>query len=604
MHDDSTRDQKYFTRMQRTALWRHGLLMAVLVALACPALGEVVAKSDPPNIVIILADDQGWGDLSLHGNKDLSTPNIDSLARDGARFDRFYVCAVCAPTRAEFLTGRYHPRTGVTGVSRGAERLNLDERTIAESFNAAGYATGCFGKWHNGMQYPYHPRARGFDSFVGFCSGHWGDYYDAELERDGEYFKSQGYITDVFTNEAITFIEKNKDKPFLCYVPLCTPHSPMQVPDQYWDKHKTKKLVMDHRQVDDHTRAALAMVENIDDNVGRVLKKLDELELSDNTIVIYFSDNGPNGDRWNGGMRGKKGSVDEGGVRVPMVIRWSGKIKAGLEVGALAGAIDMMPTLLDLAGIKRVGDKPLDGHSQKGRLFEEDLDYAVPVLYSNQNGRVSVRVPGYRLDHKGRLYDMVKDPGQTKDIADQQPDRAKLLRGFAEAWREDVGLNGKNEPRPFTVGHGDWPVTELPARDATSKGGIKRSSPHPNCSYFLNWTSKDDAIMWDVQVLTAGLYEAFVYYACPAKDVGSTIELRLGDAAVSVKVTEAHDPPIQGKEENRIYKRESFVKDFKPMSLGVIELPAGKGELVLKASEIPGGQVIEFRRLMLRRVSE
>jgi len=248
------------TRMRRDQL---GWLFAAIIAFTwvAPAWARADENREQPNVVIFLADDQGWGDLSLHGNKDLSTPNIDSLARDGVMFDRFYACAVCAPTRAEFLTGRYHPRSGVHGVSRGAERMNLDESTIAEAFQAAGYATGCFGKWHNGMQYPYHPRARGFDTFVGYCSGHWGDYFDAELERNGEYFQSEGYITDVVTNEAIQFIEQNKDEPFFCYVPLPTPHSPMQVPDMYWDRFNDKKLVMDHRDDGKHTRAALAMVD-------------------------------------------------------------------------------------------------------------------------------------------------------------------------------------------------------------------------------------------------------------------------------------------------------------------------------------------------------
>ena len=559
-----------------------------------------------PNVVIFLADDQGWGDLSLHGNMDLSTPNIDSLATDGVRFDRFYVCAVCAPTRAEFLTGRYHSRTGVHGVSRGAERMNLDERTVAEAFQAAGYATGCFGKWHNGMQYPYHPRARGFDTFVGYCSGHWGDYFDAELERNGEYFQSKGYITDVVTNEAIRFIEANKDDSFFCYVPLPTPHSPMQVPDKYWDRHKDKPFKMKHEQADDHTRAALAMVENIDDNVGRLLKTLDELELDDNTIVIYFSDNGPNGRRWRNGMRGQKGSVDEGGVRSPLVIRWPGKIPAGHQTIDLAAAIDLLPTLLDVTGIERVGDKPLDGVSLRAQLFNLKLPGAVwqRDIYSHQNGRVSLRDAGIRLDDKGRLYDMIKDPAQTTDISKRSPDFTQTYRDKVEAWRKEVGLNQKRKSRPFSVGHADWPVTELPARDATTKGGIKRSSPHPNCSYFFNWTSKDDAIVWDVEVLTAGKYEALVYYTCPKEDVGSTIELSLGNAKTVGKVVEAHDPPLQGEAENKVYKRESFVKDFKPMSLGVIDLPAGRGEMVLRATDIPGGQTSEFRRLMLRRVGD
>lgn len=571
------------------------------------------SKQDKPNVVIFLADDQGWGDLSLHGNKDLATPNIDSLARDGVHFDRFYVCAVCAPTRAEFLTGRYHPRTGVHGVSRGAERMNLDERTVAEAFQSAGYATGCFGKWHNGMQYPYHPRARGFDTFVGYCSGHWGDYFDAELERDGEYFQSKGYITDVVTNEAIDFIEQNKDQPFFCYVPLPTPHSPMQVPGKYWDRHKDKPFEMEHKQKDAHTRAALAMVENIDDNVGRVLKKLDELELDDNTIVIYFSDNGPNGDRWRDGMKGKKGSVDEGGLRSPLFIRWPGEVVAGKEIKLIAGAIDLMPTLIELAGIQPVGQellmerfkerKRVDGISLVEHLTKTGhIDSDRRFIFSNQNGRVSVRTDQFRLDHKGNLYDMIEDPDQKNSILNALHSERGRLQLAVEAWRMDVGLNEKQQSRPFTVGHADWPVTELPARDATTRGKIKRSSIHPNCSYFFNWKSKDDTIVWDAEVLTAGRYEALVYYTCPKDDVGSTIELRFGDAKVSGKVVEAHDPPLEGAQENKIDMRESLTKDFKPMSLGLIELPAGRGEMTLVATEIVGEQALEFRRLMLRRV--
>jgi arylsulfatase A-like enzyme len=587
--------------------WSRLALLCLVVSafsLSASTRAQADEEKEKTNVVIFLADDQGWGDLSLHGNKDLSTPNIDSLAKDGVSFDRFYVCAVCAPTRAEFLTGRYHPRTGVHGVSRGAERMNLDERTIAEAFQAAGYATGCFGKWHNGMQYPYHPRARGFDTFVGYCSGHWGDYFDAELERNGEYFQSKGYITDVVTNEAIDFIEKNKAEPFFCYVPLPTPHSPMQVPDKYWQRHDDEPFKMEHKQANDHTRAALAMVENIDDNVGRVLKKLDELKLAKNTIVVYFSDNGPNGDRWREGMKGKKGSVDEGGVRVPCLMRWPGTIKAGAQVTNLSGAIDLLPTLIDLAGIERVGDKPLDGWSMKDDLTRDDAEWGWREFYSRQGGRVSLRVWQFRLDDKGRLYDMQQDPGQSKDISAERQKIAEILQEKVQAWRDEVGLNSKPEPRPFTVGHADWPVSELPARDANTKGDIKRSSPHPNCSYFFNWKTTDDAIVWDAEVLTAGKYEAFVYYTCPKADVGSTIELRFGVASVTGKVSEAHDPPLEGEEENRIFMRESYTKAFKPMSLGVIELPAGRGEMTLHATEIPGDQVLEFRRLMLRRVGE
>ena len=256
-------------------------------------------KSRNPNIVIILSDDQGWGDLGITGNKNLQTPNIDQLALNGALFDRFYVCPVSSPTRAELLTGRYHDRSGVYSTSEGGERLNLGETTIAEVFKSAGYVTAAFGKWHNGMQYPYHPNARGFDEFYGFCTGHWGDYFNSQLmEHNGELVQGNGYVTDDLTDKAIDFIGKHPDDPFFLYIPFNTPHSPMQVPDQWWDKFKDKELKMfaDGRAEENipFTRAALAMCENIDWNVGRIMEKLKEMELDEETIVLYFCDNGPN----------------------------------------------------------------------------------------------------------------------------------------------------------------------------------------------------------------------------------------------------------------------------------------------------------------------
>ena len=296
-------------------------------------ISTIQAKT--PNIVVILTDDQGWGDLSLNGNKDLSTPNIDSLAHDGARFDRFFVCPVCSPTRAEFLTGRYHVRGGVYSTSTGGERLDLDELTIADTFKSAGYATGAFGKWHNGMQYPYHPNGRGFDEFYGFCSGHWGDYFSPPLEHNGQIVKGEGFCINDFTNKAITFIDNSikEGKPFFAYVPYNTPHSPMQVPDKWWDKFKDKEIKLHNRDPRrenmPHLRCALAMCENIDWNVGRILKKIEDLGITNDTIVVFFHDNGPNGVRWNGGMKGRKGSTDEGGVRSPLLIRWPGHIPKG-----------------------------------------------------------------------------------------------------------------------------------------------------------------------------------------------------------------------------------------------------------------------------------
>ena len=582
------------------------LLAASLMVVATCAQTKA---AQPPNVVIILADDQGWGDLSVSGNVNLRTPSIDSLARDGAMFERFFVCPVCSPTRAEFLTGRYHPRGGVYGTSRGGERLDLDETTIAEVFRTAGYATGAFGKWHNGMQYPYHPNARGFDEYYGFCSGHWGHYFDPVLEHNGRLVRGRGFIIDDLTDHALAFIEQNRDRPFFCYVPYNTPHSPMQVPDRFYEKFDGVDLSMRHRDPDAEdvpkTRAALAMCENIDWNVGRILQKLDELKLADDTIVIYFSDNGPNSWRWNGGMRGRKGSTDEGGVRVPCLVRWPGRIEPGTRIPQIAAAIDFLPTLADLTGVRIKVDKPLDGRSLKPLLFQADEPWPERMIFSHWGGRVSVRTDRYRLDHEGKLYDMIADPGQGRDLSESQPEVASRLARHVTRFKNDVVAELGKDDRPFPVGYAEFPVTHLPARDGIPHGNVKRSAGAPNCSFFTNWTSTDDRITWDVEVVNTGRYETTVYYTCAEKNVGSTIELSLAERRIQGKVTEAHDPPLVGAEQDRVPRRgESFVKDFKPLRLGVLPLEKGRGQLTLRALEIPGESVMDVRYVVLTLMNE
>lgn len=584
------------------------------IVLAIAATGALLfagpaplAAADPPakpNVVVILADDQGWGDLSIHGNTNLSTPNIDSLGRDGAKFDRFYVCPVCSPTRAEFLTGRYHPRGGVFNVTTGGERLNLDEMTIGDAFKAAGYSTALFGKWHNGSQYPYHPNARGFDEYYGFTSGHWGDYFDPPLEHNGKPVQGKGYITDGLTDHAMAFMEKNRDRPFFCYVAFNTPHSPMQVPDPFWDRFKDKELKLRHEgpQREDvaMTRAALAMCENIDANVGRVLKKLEDLKLADRTIVLYFSDNGPNSWRWNGGMKGRKGSTDEGGVRSPLLVRWPGHIKPRTAVTPIAGAIDLLPTLTDLCGVPPLKGKPLDGVSLAPLLLGKGSDWPDRMIFSHWGGNVSVRTQQHRLDATGKLFDMVKDPGQQRDIAKDDPQTAARLSEAVTKWKRDVLSELKKEDRPFTVGYPEFPVTPLPARDGVPHGNVKRSARAPNCSYFTNWTAKDDKITWDIDVATEGKYEVVVYYTCARENVGSRVEVSFKEGRLESRVSEAHDPPPVGKEHDRVPREgESYVKDFKPLRLGVMALEKGRGQLTLRAVEIPGKEVMEVRAVYL-----
>jgi arylsulfatase A-like enzyme len=588
---------------------RQSLLAIAAVLATAPA-----PAADRPNVVVILADDQGWGDLSVHGNNNLNTPNVDSLARDGALFERFYVCPVCSPTRAEFLTGRYHVRGGVHDVSTGGERLNLNVKTIADSFKAAGYATGAFGKWHNGSQYPYHPNGRGFDEYYGFTSGHWGDYFSPPLEHNGQPVKGNGYIADDLTDRAMAFLERHRDRPVFCYLPFNTPHSPMQVPDKDWDRFKDAEIKLRHdgrggREDLAFTRAALAMCENIDFNVGRLLKKLDDLKIADNTIVFYFSDNGPNSWRWNGGMRGRKGSTDEGGVRAPLLVRWPGHINPGTRVGAIAGAIDLLPTLCEVCGVKHVGDKPLDGLSLASLLLRDTPPrgpWPDRMIFSHWSGRVSVRTQKYRLDAAGKLYDMAANPGQTKDASQDQPEVAKRLKDAVAHWRQTVLAElPKADDRPFTVGYREMPLTTLPARDGVPHGGIRRSASAPNCSYFTNWTAPAGCITWDIEVATPGRYEAVVDYTCPAADVGSTVELSGHGGAVSAAVSEPNDPPLRGAEHDRVRRAgESYVKDFKPLRLGVLTLGRGRTTLTLRAVRVPGRQVMDVRSVVLTLLNE
>lgn len=606
------------TRMIPNPIQRFRLCVFALAGLvASPTVAQLYAEPPRPNVVIFLADDAGWGDYGHSGNDQVKTPNIDSIATGGVSLDRFYVCPVCSPTRAEFLTGRYHPRGGVRGVSTGQERLNLDEKTIADAFKASGYATGAFGKWHNGTQWPYHPMARGFDEYFGHSSGHWGEYFDAPLEENGRMIRTKGYIVDVCTDRAINFIDRNKDRPFLCYVPFTTPHSPWAAPASNWAVFKDKVIrqtaTNPKEEVLDQTRCALAMLENQDANVGRVLKKLEDYNLTNNTLVLYFSDNGPNTARWTGGMKGKKGTTNEGGVRSVCYLRWPGKLPAGHSVSQIAGAIDLLPTIASLINISRIGNKPLDGKDLSPLLLRAPTANEWPdrMIFSTWGLSTSVRTQRYRLDDNGKLFDMLDDPGQTMPINEREPAiAAKLIKEIAD-WRAEMfpeapsetrGKRSGNEvdPRPIPVGYSVFPITMLPARDGEPRGGVKRSSSAPNCSYFVNWTSQDDRLVWLLDVNTTGRYSVSIDYTCPASDVGSSIELAFRQSKLSGKVTPAWDPPLYTNQDTLPRPpAESQMKDFHSLNLGEMRLEAGQGELVVRATNIPRKSVMDLRRITI-----
>lgn len=560
-------------------------------------------SDSPPNIVIFLTDDQGWGDLSLHGNTNLQTPNIDSLAKDGASFENFYVCAVCAPTRAEFLTGRYHYKTGVSGVSEGTERINPDETTLADLLKEAGYATGAFGKWHNGTQAPYHPNDRGFDEYYGFTSGHWGHYFSPPLDHNREMVRGEGYVVDDFTDKAIDFIKKNRDQPFFCYLPYNTPHSPMMIDDDFYDRFADLDPEMKYRDPEKEdlmmTRAALAMCENIDWNVGRILETLEALELSEDTIVIYFSDNGPNSFRWNGGMKGKKGSVDEGGLRSPFLIRWPEKIEESRSISQIASGIDILPTLLDLTQSSTQPEKALDGVSLSPLLLEKNPSWNDRVLFNAYRSKLSLRTQRFRLGDKGGLFDIESDRGQEKDVSEAHSVVAEDLKLAAKEFKEDIALlAGQNTERPFTVGFAKH--TTLPARDGVPHGDVVRSSKAPNNSFFENWTSENGHITWKIEVAESAAFEVTLNYTCREEDLGVAIKLEdANGSSAEVAITESFDPPLYDKAKERVEESHYFVKDFKALSMGSIALSAGANLLTLKAADFKGDEAIDVHSLEL-----
>lgn len=591
---DTARRQIVWSRIPQRAL------LLVILLVCSPA-----RAAERPNFVVILTDDQGWGDLSVHGNGNLATPHIDKLSREGATLQHFYVCRVCAPTRAEFLTGRYYPRTGVSGVTVGQERLNVDETTVADLFQAAGYATGAFGKWHNGSQPPYHPNHRGFDEFYGFTSGHWSHYFSPPLDHNGQRVRGDGFIADDITQHAMDFIEANRRRPFFCYVPLNTPHSPFMVPDRFYAKFEAMVPSLRHRDPEKEdvmkTRAALALCENIDWNVGRMLGKLDELQLRDNTVVVYFSDNGPNSFRWNGGMKGRKGSIDEGGLRSPFFIRWPGRIRTGATISQIAGAIDLLPTLVELAGIKATVAKPLDGRSLKPLLLEEETEWEPRLLFSTRNNQVSVRTQRFRLDAAGQLFDITADPGQRTNVASGHVKVAARLSQQAKRHQEETqACFAANADRPFTVGYDV--STTLPARDGVGHGTIKRNSTAPNNSFFTHWTGAEDHITWDIETVKSGDYQAVVYYTCSSGDEGVTLQLIMpGAGSTQAKVEQVFDPPLYDKSQERVAASHYSMKDFKPLSLGSLRLEKGRGTIRLGSLDIKGSRVIDVHSLVLER---
>lgn len=584
------------SHLHRRQFIKHSTLGLAALGTACHR-----KKSKTPNIICILTDDQGWGDVGIHGNPYLQTPTLDALARSGARLNRFFVSPVCAPTRASLLTGRYHPRTGTHGVTRRRETMRADEITIAQILHNHGYATGCFGKWHNGAHYPYHPNGKGFDEFFGFCAGHWNNYFNTILEHNGHEVKTEGYIADVITDKAIRFIHDHKQQPFFCYIPYNTPHSPFQVPQSYFQKYKSMRL-------DDVTASVYAMCENIDDNIARILHTLEQYQLEQDTIVMFMCDNGANSNRFNGNMRGRKGSLHEGGMRVPCFVRWSGHIQAGQCLDELAAHIDILPTILGFCNIQIPDNLETDGKDLSPLLLQITSQWPDRMLFDTWYQKGTVRTNRYRLvieKETVELYDMLCDPSEKSDISNLQPQKAMRLKKAYTAWYQEVTKKGfKSLPVP--IGYKQWPRVELHGHEAflhknPNQSGISYNHPAGWANdWVTNWSDIRAYPWWPVDIIEDGFYELALKYTCPTEDIGADIELKINDTTLEGKITQEYDPPYKPSPD-RVPRKEVYEKTWNVLNMGSLFLKTGKKRLKIKALSKPGKQVMELKSVIVQR---
>lgn len=531
---------------------------------SCASTGNKPSSADArPNILLIITDDQGYGDLGCSGNPKIRTPNIDGLAGQSVEFTRYYVSPVCAPTRACLLTGRYNHRTGAIDTYLGRAMMHNDEVTLAEMLKAAGYHTGIFGKWHLGDNYPMRPQDQGFDEVLVHLGGGIGQpsdppggssYMDPILQHNGVQKKFQGYCTDVYTDAALRFIEQHRSSPFFCYLPTNAPHTPLDVPEEWVKSYRDAGL-------DDTTARIYAMVENIDRNVGRLLAKLDELGLADNTIVLYMHDNGAQQkDRYNGGLRGTKGTVYEGGIRSPLFIRWPARLRRR-KVDSVAAHIDITPTLLEWCGIREPAGVRFDGVSLAGRMDGslatiEPQDRSIfiqwhrgdePQPYNN----CAVITQQYKLVNGKELYDLLADPAESRDIAALQPDRVAQMRQAYEAWFADVNRDKRFIPPRIILGSAKENPSTLTRQDWRGPQA--------------GWTPKSLGY-WEVEFARSGNYSINCRFN--ALKEPATVRFQFEDVSVSQTV-----------------KSGATSCNFKPVAI-----PARKGRLQAQI-ELPGQTV-------------
>jgi arylsulfatase A-like enzyme len=442
-----------------------------------------------PNIVLVITDDQGYPPVGRHGHPWIRTPNLDDLYEQSTRFTRFMVCPTCAPTRAAMMTGRHDMRNGVTHTILERERMTLDATILPQVLKTAGYTSGIFGKWHLGDEEPYQPHNRGFDEAFIHGAGGIGQaydcscadapnnkYFDPVIRHNGSFVKTEGFCTDVFFTAALGWIKevKDGDAPFFAYVSTNAPHGPFIAPPK--NAKRFTDLGFGEQQA-----GFYGMIENIDENVGRLMAKLEEWKLLDDTLVIFMSDNGMTGggsgnrdnpigrlpdgtplEFYNAGMKGLKGSPDEGGVRVPFFVRWDGKIEAGQDIDRIAAHLDILPTFAALAGAETPRDQ-VEGRNLLPLINDPETKWEDRYLFTHvgrwptgaepndfQWRNFSVRNQRYRFVNNEALFDMENDPGQTTNVIDQHPEVAQEMRAAYDAWWKETRPMMVNEEAPMS----------------------------------------------------------------------------------------------------------------------------------------------------------
>ena len=532
--------------MSTQSLSRWQVLLLVLIAVLAAACRQLTDQARPtkPNIVLVMTDDQGWAQVGFHGNPYIQTPNLDRLAYEGTEFTQFYVEPKCAPTRAALLTGRHGYRSGVVDTYLGRTLMAPDAVTLAELLAGDGYKTGIFGKWHLGDNYPLRAMDQGFQESLVHRGGGIGQpagppgnrYWDPVLQRNGESNKYEGYCTRIFTDALIEFIEQNRDRPFFGYLATNVPHAPFDVDEAYIEPYRAMGLP-------ENTAKVYGMITEFDENLGRLLERLDRLGLSDSTIIVFLTDNGPTQQTFTAGLKGRKGSAHEGGTRVPFVIRWPGRVSAGNQIDRIAAHVDVVPTLLDAAGTE-IPSLKFDGVSLwpliSGDVAPEDWPDRTIYLQNHRgdtpqlNRNVSARNQRWKIVQplgkhtdpmppgaRFALYDMTTDPGESRDLAKEHPEVVAEMRRGYEAWFGDVSSTRGFDPIRIHLGSPREPQSTLSRFDWRGE--------------YDDRAREDSLGYWPVVIEQAGPYDITLRFAAALPEAGRAT-LSVGNVSVSRKV--------------------------------------------------------------------